>query len=152
MSIPKVKDMNLVAVYGTLKKKWPNGLPYGNHAAMTRAGWEFVKEAWVEFSHLNWGWFPIAKFADWTDKLLKVELYNVSREWVLWPLDSLEGHPREREDGSYADPTFYVRKEVTTTDWDKVIVYEYVSRIEDASQRWKLESDVEDFEYYEWNK
>lgn len=139
--IPELKDTNLVAVYGTLKKKWPEWKPYGNHAAMVRAEGEFVKEAWVEFSHINWGWFPIAKFATWTDKLLKVELYNVPREWVEWPLDTLEGHP-----------TFYFRKEVVTTDWDTVVIYEYRGQVDDRSEDFELESDVEDFKYYEWQR
>jgi len=141
MKIPELKDINLVAVYGTLKKAWPAGMPYGNHSAMKRAGWRYVKDSWVEFSHINWGGFPIAKFETGTDKLLQVELYNVPREWVEWPLDSLEGHP-----------TFYFRKEVVTTDGDTVVIYEYRWDVQDISEEFKLDSNVEDADYYSWNK
>ena len=149
--IPRIKDTNLVAVYWTLKKKNKNWEPYGNHWAMINAWGKFIKESYVEFSKLAGHWFPVAKFEIWTDKFLKVEIYEVSKEWVAWPLDRLEWHPREREDWTYPEPTFYKRKEVPTTDWDTVTVYEIVRDIDDTSEQWEEESDIWDgSSYYNW--
>ena len=135
--IPELKEgMNLIAVYGTLKRK------FGNHVCMESAHWEYVKDSYVEFSKCTWSWYPMAKFEVGTDRLLKVELYNVPKEWILNHLDRLEWHP-----------TFYTRKGVVTSDWDECTIYEIASDIQDTSEQWKEESDPEIPEtYYEWDR
>ena len=125
-------ETNLIAVYWTLKRaEW-------NFWAMVRAKWEFVKEAYVEFEAVCWRWFPTAKFKKWTNKFLKVELFNVPLEWVTGPLDSLEWYP-----------SFYTRKGISTIEWDTVIIYEIVRSIQDNSDDF-LTKEEDWKKYYTW--
>lgn len=138
MSKYPLEDSNLIAVYGTLKQKWLNWKPYGNHSVMIHAWWVFVKKAWVPFDQLAWYWFPTATFNSTSNKLLGVELWRVSRGGI-WSLDSLEWHP-----------CHYYRKKVITQAWDECIIYEYNHFISDESEKYLYKSDNKN-KYYIWN-
>jgi len=128
-----IKDeWNIIAVYGTLKRGT------GNYRVMEMANGVFLKEAYVSMDKIEWRGFPVAKFKEGTNKLLKVELFTVNKLWVEWPLDRLEWYP-----------THYTRKIVKTEEWDDVIIYEIARDITDDSERFATHKD-EDKQYYEW--
>lgn len=126
---------NLVWVYWTLKT-W-----FGNYWVMEIAKWEFVKKDYVPFKQMAWRWFPITKFQwnDWT-KLLEIEIFKVSKEWIEWPLDRLEWYPH-----------MYNRLEVQTESWETVTVYEYQRDFDDNSESF-IEKEEWDKTYYSWTR
>ena len=134
----KLEETNLVAVYGTLKRA------HSNHWAMERAKGVFLKEDYIPFTEMDWVWFPRCKFENEHSKnMLKVEIFEVSKEWVLGPLDSLEWYP-----------SHYTRKQVTSIDGTSVTVYEIRSSITDKKEEWLQEATPSDgwLKFYEWTK
>lgn len=79
----QVKHSNLVAVYGSLRK----GL--GNHRLLQDLEPVSV-ETLSGFDMYSMGSFPCVYHGDGD---ITVEVYEVSKERLLGPLDSLEGHP-----------------------------------------------------------
>lgn len=121
-----------IAVYGTLKQ-W-----YGNNRLMRNC--KFLWTDFVPFTKIAGTWFPIAKF-EWAsnDKLLKVELYEVSNQDDLSNIDSLEWHPN-----------WYKRIPVTTISNKLVQIYDMFSQeFEDMSNNFKIDWTKN---LYEWTR
>lgn len=133
------KDWNIIAVYWTLKK-W-----FWNYWVMERAKGVFIREDFVEFTHIVSWWFPMIKFwkNEGVKKFIKVELFSVPEEWIINSLDRLEWHP-----------TFYKRKDVTTViDEEPCVTYNIVDSIWDSSERFKIDKpsdDAPEWDYFDW--
>jgi gamma-glutamylcyclotransferase (GGCT)/AIG2-like uncharacterized protein YtfP len=101
-----------VAVYGSLKQG------FGNHRVMEHAKGKLISAAITTEDHyiLDGRGFPYINEApsDPHKGALSVELYEVPKQGVLGPLDSLEGHPNfyERQ-----QRTFNLPNGKTDTAW-----------------------------------
>lgn len=80
-----------VAVYGTLRRG------YGNHRVMERADGGFVGKGVTakKFNMYHMGGFPsVSKAHSSSQTPITVEVYDVEKEGITGPLDTLEGFPR----------------------------------------------------------
>lgn len=128
-----------VAVYWTLKKG------FHNHEVMKRTRGEFIKEDYIEFDKIDSVWFPRVRFAEGTNKFLKVEIFEVSQAWISDNLDALEGFYYEGYEWNH-----YNRIIVKTESGEEVGVYEINNNIDDFSEDY-FEKKEGDRLYFNWN-
>ena len=128
----------LVWVYGTLKRN------FWNYPVMESAEGKYIGDWYVEIESLSSCGFPRVVFAKQpTHKWLKVELFEVSQEWIEWPLDTLEWYY------PWSPCNLYNRIEVKTQFWTKISVYEITSQSQDVMENYFVNQEWED-KYYNW--
>lgn len=129
--------MKKVAVYWTLKD-W-----HGNEWAMRMANWKLLSTDYVEVEKLKNVWFPCVKFKSWTNKWLLVEVYEVDKKGIEWPLDWLEGYT------PWAENNHYNRIEVKTLKWEEVQVYEIADDVNDQLEDYYTHAEGDKL-FYNW--
>ncbi len=109
-----LKESQLVAVYGSLKRG------FGNYHCMERANGEFVSTAKTEDANfiMEGSGFPyVVRNNSEMGGKVAVELFKVNKAGVLNDLDSLEGHPTfykrelmffEKPDGIVVEAWLYI--------------------------------------------
>jgi gamma-glutamylaminecyclotransferase len=97
--------MNLIFVYGTLKRG------YGNHRIMEQGNAMFLREDAAP--GIVYGPFPYARPSDNPEDWIKGELYEVD-DRLLARLDRLEGHP-----------DYYTRTKVRLFSGERAEIYYY---------------------------
>lgn len=108
-----MKNSNLIAVYGTLRKG------FGNHALIKNAEYKGTFTTDPIYNLHNLGGFPGLKKNG--NISIMMEVYSVN-ETEAYAVDCLEGYnPMEK-------PTFY-DKEFIETPWGKAGVYIYVNNL-----------------------
>lgn len=131
--------MELVAVYWTLKK-W-----FWNYRVMERANWKFIWEDYIQFNKLDSFWYPMITLGNDTNTYLKVELFEVNKEWITWQLDMLEWY---RENSQF---NLYNRVKTKTLNWLDVWIYEINNDINNNKEKYYTHNEWDKL-FYNWTK